>query len=660
MRYAETGYNLEVDLSTGKVEKVETDPRWTELFLGGLGTNARLIWDRVPPEADAFSEENILVISAGLLVGTPVIGANRAIVSSISPTTGLFVFSMAGGFFGPELKHAGYDKIIIKGKSPKPVYLWIHNDHVEIRDASHLRGKGSLETIELLRQELKDPRAQGIAIGPAGENRVYFASIETTRGSFSRAGVGAVMGDKGLKAVMVRGTREVNVLQPREVYEFSNEVLRFIRHRKENPLKGVQPIHETIGAPQEMVIDDEEWHCNNFAWGHARQRRRDFWNKEVEQRWAEITNQVRKRLIGCYNCPLYCTALISVPGYYPYHLKCFTKLTYVLAAYGDLDFGFKINSYSVQYGFDGYSAAQVCAFAVELYENGILTDKDMPGFPSNNEERFFWLLDKIAHREGIGDILADGVYRAARQIGRGAEAFDHNTIKKLEQVPIKLGMLNPIYFLMWSTNEKGNITQVEGQVPQVHLTPEQKENFIKDWVQLPTKYADKIKAWLRDWQPRGERSYPFWPSLDTVCALVDWQEVMHYLDDCLGLCSGLDAFAYKPPYHVHNMPHLLKITAGLELDEESLWDAAVRVRTLVRAINNSRGLRRKDDKPPEDHWKHRFPEYEAKLIDAFYQHRGWNQDGIPTKETLERLQMGFVAEEFIRRGILTEAAAEAK
>ena len=230
MRYAETGVNLEVDLSRGSIEKEGTDSRLTALHLGGLGTNARILWDRVPPEIEPFSPDNLLIFSAGLLAGTSAPGANRTIVSTISPQTLLMAYSIMGGFFAPELKHAGYDKIVIRGKSPSLVYLWINNDKVEIRDASHLAGKGCLETAELIQQELKQPKSQVLTIGPAGENRVYFASIEQGRSSASRGGIGAVMGDKGLKAIAVRGTRDLNIAQPAAFMEFCDEVLAYIQH----------------------------------------------------------------------------------------------------------------------------------------------------------------------------------------------------------------------------------------------------------------------------------------------------------------------------------------------------------------------------------------------------------------------------------------------
>jgi len=654
MRYAETGYNLEIDLSTGNIERVENDPRETELYLGGLGTNAKILWDRVPPEVEPFSPDNILIFSAGLLCGTPATGCNRTIVTTISPQTLLMAFSMMGGFWAPELKYAGYDKVIIRGKSPDLVYLWINNDKVEIRDASHLQGKGAIETMELIKQELKEPRAQVAAIGLAGENRVYFASIEQGKSSASRGGIGAVMGDKGLKAIAVRGTRDVNVARPDEFMELCKEVLDYIEFRNANPIPGVMPILAGLGSPQEMKIHDEKWHTENFSWGNSRVRRKNFWNEDIAKEWTRTLESMRKRLISCYNCPMACAATISPPGAPTYMMKCFSKLTYTMAAMSDLEFGLRIAQRATEYGVDGFSAPQVMAFALELYEDGILTDKDMEGMPSDNEGRFYWLLDRIVRREGIGDVLANGTYWAAKQIGKGAEAYAHNNIKKHEQLPLKLGMLNPIYFLMYSTGEKINITQIEGQFPQAPFPKrEQREEFVKDWFQVPD---ERFKQYFLDWEPRGENSIPYYPTVQMTCEIVDWQEMMHYIDDALGMCAGLSSFPLKPPYHIHNYPKFISAGADIEMDEEKLKKTVKRYRTLVRANNIRRGMRRKDEKPPENHWKRRFPELEKELLDTYYKFKGWNNDGIPTKETLLDLGLDYVYEDFVKRGILKDEA----
>ncbi len=653
MRYAETGYNLEVDLATGNIERVETDPKLLELHLGGLGTSVKIHWDRVPPETKPFDSENLLIFSAGLLCGTPAFSCNRTVVTTISPQSELLAYPMMGGFWAAELKYAGYDKVILRNKSPKLVYIWIHNDKVEIRDASHLKGKGSLETAEIIRKEVREPRAHVASIGMAGENRVFTASIEQGRSSASRLGGGAVMGDKGIKAIAVRGTKDVNLARGEEFIGHLNEIIKYIKFRNANPIPGVMTILSGIGSPQEMKHTDEKWHTESFSWGNARVRRKDFWTKEHEEDWTRTQLSAIKRLISCFNCPQQCGALISYQDVSRYMAKCFGKLTYAMAAQADrLDFNFRILQRATEYGVDSFSTPQILAFAVELYEAGILTDSDFAGCPPDREGRFFWLLDRLVRREGIGDVLADGTYWAAKRIGKGAEAYAHNTIKKHEQLPIKLSMLDPLYYLMYSTNEKISITQIEGNWPQAPFpTREEREAFVKDWPQLPD---EKFKQYLLDWEPRGERANPFFPTPEMCCEIVDWMETLHNADDALGFCAGMSSFCLKPPYHIHNFPRLISAATGMDIDEAGVKKIVSRSRNLHRAINVRRGMRRSDEKPPDDHWKKRFPEHEAKLLDIYYKFKGWNREGIPTKKSLQELDLGYVAEDLEKRGILKD------
>lgn len=635
MRYAETGFNLEVDLSRGNIEKVQTNPRDTELYLGGQGTAAKILWDRVPPEVEPFSPDNLLIFSAGLLDGTPVPGANRTNVSTISPLNNYYKDSLFGGFFGPELKHAGYDKIVLRGKASGLVYLWINNDNVEIRDASHLQGKGALETGELIKEELGVQEAQVAAIGLAGENKVYMASIEHANASSSR-GVGVIMGDKRVKAIAVRGTKDINVAQPAELFQKSLEMYQYIY---DNPEAGDFMAHE----------DDEEWHVNNFAWGHARERRKDYWDKQKEERWKAIGESVRLRWTACYNCPKDCHQALNYPGRRPIFQKCYSKLTYLMAAYEELDFNYNILGLTQEYGLDGYSTPQVMAFAVELYEAGILTDKDLPDFPSDNASRFFYLLELIVRREGVGDALANGVYWAARQIGNGAEEYDHNTTKKMEQVPIKLGRVQYPYFLMYSTGAKMNITQIEGSFPQVPIADkEERQKFIQNWESAP----DYFKDLYLEWEPRAQLS------IEGAINVCEWNETMHYIDDSLGICAFLSSFRGQfggnQPYHIFNLPALTSLAVGFDIDSDELWQLAARNRNLVRAINVRRGLRREEEKPPEDHWKKREPETEEKLLDEYYKFKGWTNEGIPTKEKLNELGLDYIAQDFVQRGILSD------
>jgi aldehyde:ferredoxin oxidoreductase len=634
MKYAETGFNLEIDLTTGSIERETTDAKLTEFHLGGQGTAAKILWDRVPPEVDPFSPDNLLIFSTGLLVGTAVIGANRTVVNTISPQTDCYSHSIFGGFFGPELKHAGYDKIIIQGKATGLVYLYINNEKVEIRDASHLQGKGAQETAELIRSELKDPGIQVAAIGLAGENRVYMASIEHDNSSASR-GVGVIMGDKRLKAIAVRGTKDLYVAKPAELFQICN---RMVKEIHDNPQAGDTMAHG----------EGDEFHVDNFAWGNARERRKNFWNKEREDNWLAVEKRLRVRWTGCYNCPKDCHQAINSPGRRPYSQKCYSKLTYAMAAFEELEFDYDILGLTQEYGLDAYSTPQVMAFAIELYEAGILTDQNLPEFPLDGAGRFYYLVEKIVRREGIGDVLANGVYHAARQIGHGAEAYDHNTMKKFEQVPIKLSMINYPYFLMYATGEKMAINQIEGSYPQVAIADKaEREEYVKGWDAAPD---ERFKKWLLEWEPRQH------PSPEASVNIADWNETMHYVDDAIGTCAFLSSFrgqfGGRPPYHIHNLPELISLATGMDLDSDGLWKIAARNRNLVRAINIRRGLRRVDEAPPADQWKKRDPEAEQKLLDEYYEFKGWNNDGIPTGQTLDKLDLSYVKEDFVQRGIL--------
>jgi len=635
MRYAETGYNLEIDLSQGSIDKVETDPLETQLYLGGNGISAKLLFDRVPPGTDPFSPDNLLIFSNGLLNGTPVPGANRVAVNTIAPVNGLMGHSLMGGMFGAELKLAGWDRIVLRGKAPDLVYIAIHNDKVEIRDATHLRGKGMYDTQRLIKEELKDNRAWVAAIGPAGENRSYLASIDCGNSSAART-VGPVMGDKRVKAIAVRGTKDIHIAHPAELWDMAS------RLRKEldaNPNVG-----------DWMAVDeDDSFHHNNFSWGNARIRRKTFWSSTLEERWRNLKYDHMSRQTGCWNCPKACHNVIQWPNRRRFSYKCYGKDTYHMASFQELDFTYEILGVAQDLGLDSYSTPQTIAFALELLEHGILTEKDFPGMPSDMRGRFYHLIHKMAFREDIGDLLADGVSKAAERIGRGAEKFDHNTVKKFEQLPIKLGKLNPAYFLMIATGEDMAITQIEGSFPQDPITdPELKEEFIRKWVAVPDK---KFAEWFRQWVKRDQL-----PD-EAMVAIVDWNECMHYLDDSLGFCGFVSSFRGQfggtTGYHVWNMPQVVTHATGWEFDKDRLWACFQRNRNLIRALNNRLGLRRSWERPPEDHWAVRNEAYEQLLLTKYYDFKGWTFDGIPTKETLAKLSLGYVAEDLIKRGVLT-------
>ena len=395
--------------------------------------------------------------------------------------------------------------------------------------------------------------------------------------------------------------------------------------------------------------EDDSFHHNNFAWGNARVRRKTFWTKELEERWRNLKYDHMDRWTGCWNCPKSCHNLIQWPNRRKFSYKCYGKDTYHMASFQELDFTFEILPIAMDLGFDSYSTPQTIAFALELLDAGILTEKDFPDMPSDIRQRFYYLLQKIAFRDGIGDVLAHGISGAAAIIGNGAEEFDHNTVKKFEQLPIKLGKLNPAYFLMIATGEDMAITQIEGSFPQDPIVdPELKEEFIKNWVAVPD---EKFHEWFRQWEKRDQL-----PD-QAMVEITDWNECMHYLDDALGLCGFVSSFRGQfggtTGYHVWNMPEVITQVTGFEFDKDRLWKCFQRNRTLIRALNNRAGLRRPMERPPEDHWAVRDEEYEQQLLTKYYDFKGWTFDGIPTKETLEELSLGYVAKDLIENNVLT-------
>jgi aldehyde:ferredoxin oxidoreductase len=659
LRYAETGVNLEIDLSRGSIEKETTDPKLTEKYLGGQGTAAKIIWDRVGPEIEPFSPDNLLIFSSGLLNGTAIPGANRTSVNTISPQTNYFAHSLMGSYFGPEMKFAGYDKIIVRGKAPHLVFLWIDNDKVEIRDARHLAGRGTREVADLIREELGQDKAQVAAIGLAGENRVYTASIDHSDASAARGGAGAIMGDKNLKAIAVHGTKDIYVAKPAELFDLCLNTRKVImaKHEETEALareKGHSAEYVQMAKHREQLGDwmatdeDDSFHHNNFAWGNARTRRKGFWSPELEERWRQIKFNNMDRQTGCFNCPKICHNVIRLPNGRRFSYKCYAKDTFHMAAFQELDFSFEILPIAEEYGVDAYSTPQIMAFALELLEAGILKEKDFPGMPAEPRARFRYLLDMIVRREGIGDILANGVYAAARQIGNGAEKFDHNTTKKFEQIPIKLGKVNPPYFLMIATGEKMGITQIEGSFPQDPFPKqEEREAFVNEWTAVPN---DKFRDFFLNWVKRDQVTN------EMACSITEWNELMHYIDDATGLCAFLSSFrgqfGGKVAYHINNEPDIIGLATGIKMDKSALWDIGQRNRNLVRAINVRRGMRRKDERPPEDHWAVRNEEAEQKLLGDYYSYRGWNEEGVPKAETLNKLGLDFVREDFQDRGIL--------
>jgi len=453
MIYGWAGTDLEVDLSKGKIEKKGGDPRFYESYLGGKGTNARILWDRVPPEVGPFSPENLLIIGAGVLDGTIVPFANRTAITFKSPVTDSLGYSVLGGYFGPELKNAGYDTIVISGKSPTPVYLWIKDDTVELRDASHLWGKDTQETQVMLRKELNE-KAQILCIGPAGENKVYSASIEHSIGiSASRRGPGTVMGDKKLKAIAVYGTKDINVARPDNLYKLCQEI-----DGRRGPL---------AEAWETFPVLDPTYHLPMGSYGNFRETAPSEVLDAIERgkEIGEACGPLTVRRMGCYNCSMQCRQVqLTADGRYC-GLKC-SAHTRSMIAVQIFDGRFNMEFYNLceKYGLDSLAVQNVVAFVIDLYEKGILTKKDTDGMhlEFGNADVALALVKKLAYRQGIGDIMADGTYLAARRIGRGAEKYAITTKKLACRHDVEF---NPNDALTEAISDCGDHHKIHSEIP---------------------------------------------------------------------------------------------------------------------------------------------------------------------------------------------------
>ena len=398
--YGWAGQRLRIDLTTGEIKKEPLSYEYRRKWLGGRGFNSEVIYREVPPDMDPFDPRARVCFGVGPISGTAAPSTGRVTVSCKSPLTGGFGDSNMGGHWGAELKYAGYDQIVIQGKAKKPVYIWIDDDKVEIRDASHLWGKDCYETEEILR---KDEGGEVLSIGQAGENLVRFACITHRKGrQFGRCGAGAVMGSKKLKAIVIQGSREVEVAKPDELKEFRKWL-------NENVVKNLEAMRR-YGTPNMVdvvnkagVFPTKYWEKGSFEYA-----------KMIN---AEALKKYVKRSSACYACTVSCGKIskindIEVEGPEYETIFAFGSLCYN----SDIESIIKANDLCDRYGMDTISAGNVIAYYMACCEkNGIGSIK------FGDSEAILDLLKKIAFRDGIGNVLAEGVARASKVLKASVE-----------------------------------------------------------------------------------------------------------------------------------------------------------------------------------------------------------------------------------------------
>jgi aldehyde:ferredoxin oxidoreductase len=415
------GKILWVDLAKKRIWEETLDEKTGRDYLGGYGLGARILFDRQKPGVDSLGPDAILGFVTGVLTGTPVMGGSRYVVVGKSPLTGGWGDANSGGNFGPYLKFAGYDAVFFTGISPEPVYLYIDNGKAEIRDAAHLWGKDTFDTEDIIRAELgKD--VELACIGPSGETLSLIAAVMNNKGrAAGRSGMGAVMGSKKLKAVAVMGNMKI----PMADEKAANEMRR--RHLANmGPRTKFMRDFGTAGL-FDHACEGDDAPCKNWAGATVIDLPK---YKNLD---GQSVLDKRQRGYGCWHCPVACGGIMkpSKGPDYEYSKESHKPEYETLAMFGtnllndNLDSIIKLNDICNRYGLDTISAGAVIAFATECYEHGIITKKDTDGIDLTwgNHKAIVAMTEKLGKREGLGDILADGVKIAAEKIGKGAEKY---------------------------------------------------------------------------------------------------------------------------------------------------------------------------------------------------------------------------------------------
>lgn len=618
--YGYAGRILHVDLTTGKTHVEPLNEEYAKKYIGGIGLGIRLLLDHSKPGVDPFSPENPLILTTGPISGTmwPTGGNGHAFVSKSPQSFGVGE-AKSHGSFGTELKRAGYDAVIFKGKAEKPVYVWIDDDSVQLLDASHLMGKSPAETEDAIREELGDYYIRVAAIGLAGEKLVRIACIinDKTRAA-GRTGMGAVMGSKNLKAIAVRGTRDINVAKLDEFMEFVKE----FHERMKGP---ATQKYRTLGTPLNVLVH------NSLACMPTR----NFNNASfegAEKVSGELLNErFVAKIIGCSSCAMRCEHICVVPEG-PYK-GTMTRMEYEpLWAMGPycgidrLDAIIKGMDLSNYYGIDSIGVGVIVGFAMDCYENGILTKKDLDGIDARfgNHEALVQLIEKIGKREGIGDILAEGVKIAGEKIGKGAEKLAQH-IKGVEVTGYDLRALK--------TAALGFAVSFRGADHNRHGA-----------------YGFDVKGKVNRLVAEKGRG-----------KLVKDMEDQYTIIDSLIVCKFSRGTYYKG---FEDIAKLYSLVTGFEVTAEDMRKSGERINNVARLFNIREGLGRKDDTLPYKVMHHPIPDegpskgaYVSQaeldlLLDDYYEARGWTKEGIPTMEKLKELGMDdliHIVEEKIRK-----------
>ncbi len=616
-----------IDLSAQTVEQAPVPLEMRKKYLGGRGLDAYLLYNHCPKGADPLGPENVLLVSAGFLVGTPASASARTHIMAKSPLTGALGSSNMGGFFAPELRWAGFDHLVIKGKAGKPTYLFISDGQIEFRDASELMGLAPPQVEQAIREELRDDEIKALSIGIAGENLVRFAIVETgLKNAGGRTGMGAVMGSKNLKAIAVRGTMDIEIKHPEKLLEYDLDLINSITSTKFGRIMqkwGTMFIYGVTNSTglvrvrnfqSNQLPDSEDIECENI----------EDYSFGTE---------------GCFGCSLHCRHKYIIregpyAGTYAQGPE-YTSQGAFGAEVGCRSFNTVLtgNHLVNHFGLDTLETGSLMAWAFELYEKGIITDKDTGGLKLEwgSDEAVLALIEKIAKREDIGDTLAEGPLRAAEKIGK-------DSIKYLIHVK---GMSNlhsderptPSLALGIATGTRGSDHLRSRPAIDLYHLP---EPVLRKIYSYPVPYDGPLTSDYRDYEGKPWQVF--------------WQEMCYMAVDCLGICKYHTKFLSPNLPAFKEWPELIKLITDLDFTPQEIWEIAERAYNIERLFNNREGFSRKDDALVDRYFDEPTPDglelvrgksidrdKFRKMLDEYYQHHGWDSEGVPTGETLKRL-----------------------
>ena len=612
------GKQLRISLDTKEASMEEIDSEVLKKYLGGVGYGARVLYDEIEKGIDPLSADNKIIFSTSPLTANNIPGGGSIMLCFKSPLTHIWGESRCGGDFGPDMRRAGFDALIIEGRAAEPVFLVINDDDVSLRPAGHMVGKKVTEKIAIIRDELNDPKISVMCIGPAGEKLVKIATVMFAHRAAGRCGGGAVMGSKNLMGIAVKGSHQAKVANPEKMKTAIKNAMNIIR---ENETAAGFKEHGTPGdmGPNDAAGDwpTKNWHSN--SWGKGE----ELYDKFFEQHLVKNN--------GCYRgCPIACgriadvkTGKFQTPAHEGSEYESLSAFTaFVLNE--NMEAAIHSTYLCNEYGIDTISAGALIAFAMECYENGILTKEDVSGMDLSwgNPDALPELVRMISFREGIGDMLAEGVKIASEKIGKGSEEFAIHG-KGLE-APAHDPRSGKALAVTYGTASRGlcHIHPLEGMAY---------DSGKIDWGLTEHGIPDPNSVERRAEKGKGR----------IVKVLQDGL----VLPDILNTCK----FFMYAGITLDNLADLLSASTGWDIKGRDLLEVGERVINLQRLFNMREGLSRKDDILPERiKQKPAFGFYEKEdqcaikdfegMLDEYYEARKWDiKTGMPSKEKLKEL-----------------------